>query len=211
MATQTFEKQTLPELDYDYGELEPVISGEIMELHHSKHHAAYVNNFNQLQEKYAEAESHGDLDTMFSLLSGLKFNGGGHLNHSIFWKILAPTSKGGGRAPNGALANQINSDFGSLNSLIEKMSAKTTAIQGSGWGWLGWHQDMKRLVTLTCPNQDTLSFTTNNRVFPLLGIDVWEHAYYLQYKNVRPDYVKAIWSIINWAEVEKRFEEAKKA
>ncbi|MDU8357042.1 superoxide dismutase, partial [Pseudomonas syringae pv. actinidiae] len=135
----------------------------------------------------------------------LRFNGGGHLNHSIFWKNLCP--KGGGE-PSGPLADAIKRDFGSFENFITRMTAKTVAIQGSGWGWLGLCPVSKRLQIVTCANQDPLEGTTGLK--PLLGIDVWEHAYYLQYKNARPDYVKAIWSIINWKDVEARFIAAEK-
>ena len=143
---------------------------------------------------------------MIALGSAIKFNGGGHVNHSIFWTNLAPISKGGGEPPMGELAAAINKNFGSIETLIEKLSAKAVAIQGSGWGWLGYDKSKSELVTLTCANQDPLS---TQGCVPLLGIDVWEHAYYLQYKNVRADYVKNIWKIINWHNVEERFLKAR--
>lgn len=208
MATQLIQKQTLPELGYDYGALEPVISGEIMEIHHKKHHQAYVTNLNNALEKYAEAEEKNDVAGMIALQNAINFNGGGHVNHSIFWTILAPTSQGGGQPPEGSLAQQIEKDFGSLQNLIDDLSAKTIAIQGSGWGWLGYDKKHNRLITTTRSNQDPLSTFENNQVFPIIGIDVWEHAYYLQYKNVRPEYVKSIWQVINWKEAARRFEQA---
>jgi len=143
---------------------------------------------------------------MIALQSGIKFNGGGYINHSIFWTNLAPKKQGGGTPPEGALADAINKDFGSLDSFIQKMTAQTVAIQGSGWGWLGYNKDADRLEIAACQNQDPL---VTQGLIPLLGIDVWEHAYYLQYKNVRPDYVKAIWDIVNWKNVSERFEAAK--
>ncbi|MDP1879822.1 MAG: superoxide dismutase [Parachlamydiaceae bacterium] len=196
----------LPPLPYDFGSLEPVISTEIMTLHYTKHHQGYVNNLNNALKQYAEAQANNNLSAMSGLLQAIKFNGGGHLNHSIFWTNLAPKDKQGGVPPEGALAEAINRDFGSLDKLIEQMSAKANAIQGSGWAWLGYDKSVNRLVLATCENQDPL---TTKGLVPLLGIDVWEHAYYLQYKNVRADYVKQIWSIINWKDVEKRFEQAK--
>lgn len=196
------EKFTLPEIPYDLGDLEPVISAEIMDLHYHKHHNTYIQNLNGLLEKYAKAESLGDIETMISLQPGIKFNGGGYLNHSIFWTNLAPKDKGGGTPPEGPLAEAIHHNFGSLDSLIEIMSAKTIAVQGSGWGWLGYNPKTKRLEIATCQNQDPL---TTKGLVPLLGIDVWEHAYYLQYKNVRPNYVKAIWGIVNWKNVSERY------
>lgn len=197
----------LPELPYDFSALEPVISAEIMQLHYSKHHNAYVTNLNIALEKYHEAESKGDLAAMIALQQAIKFNGGGHVNHSIFWTNLAPASQGGGELPTGELAQAIQSEFGSVDVLIEKMSTASVGIQGSGWGWLGLNKSLNRLVLATCSNQDPLSTLG---FVPLLGIDVWEHAYYLQYKNVRPDYVKNIWKIVNWKNVEERFQHAKK-
>ncbi|MBM3207190.1 MAG: superoxide dismutase [Chlamydiae bacterium] len=197
----------LPDLPYDFDALEPVISAEIMQLHYSKHHNAYVSNLNIALEKYHEAEGKADVAAMIALQQAIKFNGGGHVNHSIFWTNLAPIGKGGGDAPSGALAQAIDQEFGSFNALIEKFSAKTVAIQGSGWGWLGFHKQSSKLVITTCPNQDPVS---TQEFIPLLGIDVWEHAYYLQYKNLRADYVKNIWKIINWKNVQERFDDAKK-
>ena len=196
----------LPELPYDFSALEPVISGEIMQLHYSKHHNAYVTNLNIALEKYKEAESKGDLAGMIALEQSIKFNGGGHVNHSIFWTNLAPIANGGGGVPSGDLAKAISDQFGSVDSFIEKFSAKTVAIQGSGWGWLGYHKPSSKLMIVACPNQDPLS---TQELVPLLGIDVWEHAYYLQYKNVRAEYVKNIWKIVNWKNVEERFQKAK--
>ncbi len=195
-------KYELPKLPYDFSALEPVISGQIMELHYTKHHQAYVNNLNAALEKYQEAESKKEIAQMIALQSAIKFNGGGHVNHSIFWTNLAPVGKGGGEPPKGELGKAIKENFGSVEELIEKLSTKSVAIQGSGWGWLGYDKSNKELVIATCSNQDPLS--TLGYV-PLLGIDVWEHAYYLQYKNVRADYVKNIWKIVNWSNVEERF------
>lgn len=199
----TFE---LPELPYDFSALEPVISGQIMELHYTKHHKGYVTNLNAALEKYAEAESKEDLGAMIALETAIRFNGGGHVNHSIFWTNLAPVGKGGGGEPSGELRAIIEKEFGSFAQFVEKMNSKTTAIQGSGWGWLGYCKEKKGLVISTCANQDPLS---TQGLVPLLGIDVWEHAYYLQYKNVRADYVKNIWKIVNWHNVSERFAKAK--
>lgn len=195
----------LPELPYDFNALEPVISAEIMDLHYSKHHKAYVTNLNAALEKYHEAETKNDVAQMISLQAAIKFNGGGHINHSIFWTILSPISKGGGQNPKGELAKMIDRDFGSLDLLKEKLSNASIGIQGSGWGWLGYNKSLKRLEVAACANQDPLSA---QGLIPLLGIDVWEHAYYLQYKNVRADYVKAIWKIFNWQQVEERLAKA---
>lgn len=195
----------LPDLPYDFNALEPVISAEIMELHYTKHHKAYVTNLNAALEKYHEAENKNDVAQMIAMQTAINFNGGGHINHSIFWSILAPTSKGGGGMPGGHLAEMIKKDFASFDAFQEKMNTTTTAIQGSGWGWLGYNKAQKRLEIATCPNQDPLS---SKNLVPLFGIDVWEHAYYLQYKNVRADYVKAIWKILNWKQIEERLQKA---
>ena len=191
----------LPELPYDFSALEPVISAEIMELHYTKHHQAYVNNLNAALEKYDAAGAKGDIAAQIALQGAIRFNGGGHINHSLFWSNLAPISQGGGGEPQGDLKKKIESDFGSFSAFKEKMSAQTVAIQGSGWGWLGFDKSSQRLVIACCANQDPLS---QLGFVPLLGIDVWEHAYYLQYKNVRAKYVENIWGIIDWNCVAKR-------
>jgi Fe-Mn family superoxide dismutase len=203
-ATLNKTSYQLPELPYDFNALEPVISGEIMELHYSKHHKAYVTNLNVALEKYHEAETRNDVATMIALQQAIKFNGGGHINHSVFWTILTPKSKSSGH-PKGEFAKAIERDFSSFDMFKEKLSAAATNIQGSGWGWLGYSKNLKQLEIATCANQDPLS--TQNLV-PLMGIDVWEHAYYLQYKNVRADYVKAIWQIFDWENIDKRFTNA---
>jgi len=197
------QKHTLPDLPYDYNALEPVISAEIMQIHHSKHHQVYVNMLNQTEEKFMEAKEKNDLKTMITLGPALRFHGGGHINHSIFWQNLSPN---GGGEPEGQLLEAINKDFGSFEQFKTAMSTATVGIQGSGWGWLGYNKANKSLAIAACPNQDPLEPTTG--LVPLLGIDVWEHAYYLQYKNVRPDYVKNIFSIINWKDVAERFSAA---
>ncbi|CAM9167005.1 unnamed protein product [Heterosigma akashiwo] len=203
--TSTFLKQgkfTLPDLTYDYAELEPFISAEIMELHHSKHHNAYVTNLNLFSEKYEEAKAAGDVAGMIAAGNALKFNGGGHVNHSIFWQNLAPPSKGGGEPPQGRLAALIEEQYGGLEGLKAKLGAAAVGVQGSGWAWLGYDPVNGGLRVAACPNQDPLQPTTG--LVPLLGIDVWEHAYYLQYKNVRPDYVSGLWNVVDWADVAGR-------
>ncbi|KAL8218074.1 hypothetical protein R6Q57_021447 [Mikania cordata] len=192
---QTF---TLPDLPYDYGALEPAISGEIMQLHHQKHHQTYITNYNKALEQLDDAIAKGDASTAVKLKSAIKFNGGaGHVNHSIFWKNLAPIKEGGGEPPHGSLGWLIDESFGSVQKLIAKMNAEGAAVQGSGWVWLAVDKELKRLVVETTANQDPL-VTKGPSLVPLIGIDVWEHAYYLQYKNVRPDYLKNIWKVINW-------------
>jgi Fe-Mn family superoxide dismutase len=192
----------VPDLTYDYNALEPVISAEIMELHYSKHHKGYVTNLNTALEKYYEAEAKGDLSAMVALQSAIKFNGGGHINHSIFWTLLTSPNKAAPLSHQSQLAQAIEKDFHSFDLFKEKLNTVTVAIQGSGWGWLGYNKGTKRLEIATCANQDPLS---TQGLVPILGIDVWEHAYYLQYKNVRADYVKAIWQIFNWKNIEEKF------
>eukprot|EP00890_Picochlorum_soloecismus_P004682 jgi/Picsp_1/5214/NSC_02577-R1_manganese superoxide dismutase len=195
---------TLPDLPYDYSDLNPVIIPEIMELHHKKHHQTYVTNLNNALEQAAEAQEKGDVSKMIGLQSAIKFNGGGHLNHSMFWEMLC--SPKDFEPPSGELLQAIERDFGSLDAMVKKFNGSTAAVQGSGWGWLGYSKDMDKLVVATTSNQDPLEATTG--LVPLLGVDVWEHAYYLQYKNVRPDYLKEIWKIVNWKNVDMRFKNA---
>ncbi|KAG8887915.1 hypothetical protein FRB98_008740 [Tulasnella sp. 332] len=200
---------TLPELPYAYDlrimtlqALEPHICKEIMELHHKKHHQAYVNGLNDAEKKYSQAS----LEEQLTLQAALKFNGGGHINHSLFWKNLAPSSENGGKLVEGNLKDAITRDFGSVDKFKESFNAKTAAIQGSGWGWLGFNPTTKKLEIVTTANQDPLLSHA-----PIIGIDIWEHAFYLQYRNVKPDYLKAIWNVVNFEEAEKRFADAVKA
>lgn len=199
------QKFELPPLPYDFNALEPVISAEIMQIHYTKHHQAYVTNLNKALEQYAEAEQKNDLAAQVALQQAIKFNGGGHINHSLFWKLLAPTSQGGGTPPKGKLAESIDKTYGNFQSFVDLFSAKATAHQGSGWVWLGVNKASQKLEIQSCDNQDPLS---TKGLVPLLGVDVWEHAYYLQYKNVRADYVKAIWQIINWSHISDCYQKA---
>ncbi|KAK6362973.1 hypothetical protein TWF730_000421 [Orbilia blumenaviensis] len=192
-------KYTLPDLPYDFGALEPHISGQIMETHYTKHHQTYVNGINDAQEKFAAASTPAEQVELTSLI---KFHGGGHVNHSLFWENLSPTSKAGGAPPSGKLGDAINDTWGGLDAFKGKMNAALAGIQGSGWGWLVKDNTTNKLSIITLPNQDpvnTVQYT------PIIGIDAWEHAYYLQYKNVKADYFKAIWNVINWQAGEKRF------
>lgn len=197
-------KAVLPELDYDFGALEPYISGQINELHYTKHHQTYVNSYNQAVEKMFEAQADNDVKTQAELTALINFHGGGHINHSLFWKNLAPKSQGGGEPPvtGSALDNAIKNSFGSLDNLIGDMNGKLAGIQGSGWAWIVKNKTTGQLETLTKPNQDPVV----GNYIPIVGIDAWEHAYYLQYKNVKADYFKAIWNIVNWQEAASRFE-----
>ncbi|BAF17109.1 superoxide dismutase [Mn], mitochondrial [Oryza sativa Japonica Group] len=197
----------LPDLPYDYGALEPAISGEIMRLHHQKHHATYVANYNKALEQLDAAVAKGDAPAIVHLQSAIKFNGGGHVNHSIFWNNLKPISEGGGDPPHAKLGWAIDEDFGSFEALVKKMSAEGAALQGSGWVWLALDKEAKKLSVETTANQDPL-VTKGANLVPLLGIDVWEHAYYLQYKNVRPDYLSNIWKVMNWKYAGEVYENA---
>ncbi|KAI7859573.1 Manganese/iron superoxide dismutase [Circinella umbellata] len=196
-------KVTLPDLPYGYDALEPYINSEIMKLHHSKHHQTYVNAYNAAEEKLQNSFQGGNLTELIALQTAIKFNGGGHINHSLFWQNLAPKSNGGGEKPTGELLKAIETKWGSFDEFIAKFNAASAGVQGSGWGWLGYNKESKQLEIATTPNQDPLL-----GLVPLLGVDVWEHAYYLQYKNVRPDYLKAIWEVINWKTVAERFSKA---
>lgn len=199
------ENYKLPDLPYGYKDLEPYISEEIMKLHHDKHHAAYVNNLNAVLEKHPEIFTEDPEDLLKKLdklpedvRTAVRNNGGGHVNHSIFWKIMAP--KVGGE-PSGELAKEIKKQFGSFTELQQKFNDEGLKRFGSGWVWL--IKNKKGLLKIvSTSNQDN---PISDGRFPILGNDVWEHAYYLQYKNVRVDYLKAWWNVVNWQEAEKRF------
>ncbi|GLA50946.1 hypothetical protein AnigIFM63604_007270 [Aspergillus niger] len=203
MAALTFArgKATLPDLSYDYGALEPSISGKIMELHHKNHHQTYVNSYNTAIEQLQEAQHKNDIAAQIALKPLINFHGGGHLNHTLFWENLAPKSAGGGEPPSGALSTAINDTFGSLEEFQNKMNAALAAIQGSGWAWLVKDKQTGHIGIKAYANQDPVV----GQFQPLLGIDAWEHAYYLQYQNRKAEYFKAIWEVINWKAVEKRF------
>ncbi|KAI1497901.1 Manganese/iron superoxide dismutase [Biscogniauxia marginata] len=197
-------KATLPDLSYDYGALEPYISGKIMELHHKGHHQTYVNGLNSALESIDDAKAKGNEIQAASLAPLLNFHGGGHTNHTLFWENLAPNNKGGGGEPEGALKSAIEKDFGSFDTLKKQINSALAGIQGSGWAWLAKDKTAGTLQVITRPNQDPV---TGNYV-PLLGIDAWEHAYYLQYQNRKAEYFNAIWNVINWGTVSKRLEKA---
>jgi superoxide dismutase, Fe-Mn family len=197
---------SLPALPYAHDALEPHIDAQTMQIHHGKHHQAYIDNLNKaLSGTDGENKSLEELMANISAYpAAVRNNGGGHYNHSLFWSILGPN----GGQPSGDLANAINETFGSLDGLKEKMNAAGTTRFGSGWAWL-IVKDGKLEVTST-PNQDNpLMDVAEVKGTPIIGIDVWEHAYYLKYQNRRPDYLGAIWSVINWDEVAKRYSAAK--
>lgn len=195
---------TLPDLPYDYAGLQAVISPEILQLHHDKHHAAYVKGANTTLEKIAAARDAGQFDTLVGLEKTLAFNLSGHVLHSIYWKNLSPD--GGGR-PADPLATAISQHFGSFEKFSAHLTEATTSVQGSGWGVLAYEPVSKTLVIeQVYDHHSNVGMST----IPLLVFDAWEHAYYLQYKNVRPDYVKKLWDIVNWADVAARHESAQK-
>ncbi|KAK8252784.1 Manganese/iron superoxide dismutase [Phyllosticta capitalensis] len=193
-------KATLPDLAYDYGELEPSISGKIMELHHKNHHNTYVTSYNNFSEQLAEAQAKNDIATQINLNPLINFHGGGHINHTLFWENLAPKSQGGGEPPSGALSKAINDSYGSLDAFKEKFNTALAGIQGSGWAWLVQDVQTGSIGIKTYANQDPVV----GQFRPILGIDAWEHAYYLQYQNRKAEYFKAIWDVINWKAAEKR-------
>ncbi|HSB85003.1 MAG TPA: superoxide dismutase [Ilumatobacteraceae bacterium] len=192
-------KYTLPDLAYDPGALEPHLSGAIVELHHDKHHATYVAGANTALERLADARATGNFDTIVGLEKSLAFNLGGHVLHTMYWANLSPD---GGDKPVGELAAAIDEQFGSFDAFHAQFSQATTTVQGSGWGILSWEPLGQRLIIeqLEDHHENTTLGAT-----PLLAIDAWEHAYYLQYKNRRADYVEAIWNVVNWADVARRF------
>ena len=198
-------KYELPELDYAYDALEPHISGEIMEIHHTKHHQNYVNGANSALEKLEDARKNDYIGVAATALSkDLAFNLGGHTNHSLFWKNLSPN---GGGQPTGALAEAIDRDFGSFDAFKAHFKAAALGLQGSGWAVLGYDKIGERLVVEQMTDQQgNLSID----LAPLLLLDMWEHAFYLQYKNVKADYAEAVWNVFNWDEVSRRYEEATK-
>jgi Fe-Mn family superoxide dismutase len=194
---------SLPELDYDYSALEPYYSAAMLELHHDKHHAAYVDGLNSALGQLDEARASDDFDTITGLEKKLAFNLSGHVLHTLFWKNLSPD---GGDKPEGDLAAAIDEYFGSFDRFRRQLSAATTTVQGSGWGALAWEPLGRRLyVAQIYDHQDNIGQSSG----PLLVIDAWEHAYYLQYQNRRADYVEAIWNVVDWKDVAARFDRAR--
>ena len=204
-------------LPYEYNALEPVIDARTMEIHYSKHHAGYVSKLNAALESHPDLGSQS-LETLLGDLSAVsesgrgavRNNGGGHFNHSLFWKCMASPNQGGGGTPSGDLAAAIDSDLGGFDAFKEKFSAAAATRFGSGWAWLCCKGDGKLCVCST-PNQDNplMNGVVECPGAPILGIDVWEHAYYLHYQNRRPDYVSAWWGVVNWSQVAQNFADAK--
>jgi len=194
----------LPDLKYDYGALEPHYSGKIVELHHSKHHAAYVTGANTTLEQLEEARAKKDFGRIAALEKALAFHVSGHILHSIFWQNLTPN---GGGQPTGALADAINRDFGSFDAFKAQLTQASSTVMGSGWGALVYEPMSKSLVTAQF--HDHQSETTNGSS-PLLVFDAWEHAWYLQYLNVKGKFFEALWNLVNWDDVAKRYEAVSK-
>lgn len=198
---------SLPDMPYDYSALEPAITGEILELHHAKHHAAYVKGANDTLEQIAEARDKDAITPtgLVGLEKTFAFNLSGHVLHSIFWQNLSPD---GGDRPDGALADAIDDHLGGFEAFRKQLTVATASVQGSGWGVLAWEPLGKRLIVEQVYDHHG---NVGHGATPLLVFDAWEHAYYLQYKNVRPDYVAKLWDIVNWNDVTARFDAAKAA
>ena len=198
----------LPSLPYAYDALEPYIDAQTMEIHHTKHHNGYVSNLNAALEKHSNL-AQKPLDELVwnfesipeDIRTAVRNNGGGHYNHSIFWTVMSPN---GGGEPKGGLASAISDTFGSFSAFKEKFAQAAATRFGSGWAWLGLEGG--RLTVLSMPNQDA---PLMEGLTPILGLDVWEHAYYLKYQNRRPEYISNWWNVVNWEEVARRYDEAK--
>lgn len=199
---------TLPNLAYAYNALEPYIDAQTMEIHHTKHHAAYVNNLNAALEKYPDLQD-VDLNVLLrniasvpeDIRTAVRNNGGGHANHTLFWSIMAPNAGG---APTGDLASAIDSAFGSFDAFKDAFSKAAATRFGSGWAWLAVN-GFGKLVVYSTANQDS---PLMEGITPILGLDVWEHAYYLKYQNRRPDYIQNWWNVVNWAAVADNYQKA---
>ncbi|HYU10718.1 MAG TPA: superoxide dismutase [Gemmatimonadales bacterium] len=203
-------RHVLPQLPYDFAALEPHIDAQTMQIHHGKHHQAYITNLNNALNKHPELSSRSVEELLRGInavpediRTAVRNHGGGHHNHSLFWTIMAPAGKGGGGEPTGALADAIRKTFGDFTKLKEQLGTAATSLFGSGWAWLTLAKG--KLEVAGRPNQD--SPLMDNKT-PILGLDVWEHAYYLKYQNRRPDYVTAWWNVVNWQEVARRYEAA---
>jgi Fe-Mn family superoxide dismutase len=204
-------KYELPKLPYAYNALEPHVDAQTMEIHHTKHHQAYTNGLNTALESLSAELQNMELTQLLSSLDkvpenvrgAVNFHGGGYDNHALFWNNMKPN---GGGEPGGSVSDAITSSFGGFANFKEKFTKDTGAIQGSGWGWLVYNPQSKKVEFTTMPNQTS---PRTKGLTPLLGLDVWEHAYYLKYQNRRPDYIAAWWNVVNWDEVDKRLSKAK--
>lgn len=196
-------EHVLPDLPYPYEALEPFIDAQTMRLHHSKHHAGYVKGLNAAEAALAAARSSGDYGLIQHWSRQAAFNGGGHWLHSMFWKVMAPAGSGGGGLPSGNLEAAINESFGSVQAFQAQLTAAAVAVEGSGWGLVHYRPSDQRLIILQAENQQKLS---SWGATPIMGIDVWEHAYYLKYQNQRAEYVKNWWNVVNWKQVEQNLQ-----
>ncbi len=204
-------KYTLPKLPYGYDALEPHIDARTMEIHHTKHHQTYTDKLNAALEKCSSDIQNKDILEILSNIDqipsdqkgAINFNGGGYDNHKLFWDNMKPN---GGGEPGGAVADAINASFGNFSDFKEKFSSTTAVIKGSGWGWLVYNPSSSKVEYTSMPNQTS---PRTKGLVPLLGLDVWEHAYYLKYQNKRPDYISAWWNVVNWDEVDSRLSKAK--
>jgi superoxide dismutase, Fe-Mn family len=195
---------SLPTLPYEYDSLEPHLSGEILELHHSKHHAAYVKGANETLDKLTEARESKEFDHIGQLEKSLAFNISGHVLHSILWKNMSPN---GGGTPSGSLAKAIDRHFGSFDAFKAQLTSAAAAIQGSGWGALSWEPLGKRLVVEQVFDHQG---NVGNGTLPILVVDMWEHAYYLQYQNRKNEWLEAFWDLVEWTDVAARFDKVRK-
>lgn len=198
---------SLPNLPYGYDALLPHMSADILDVHHKKHHQGYINNVNAAFTKLTAAKNANDNAAINALAAGILFNGGSHLNHSIFWTNMKPNATETAPEPTGTLMAQIEKDFGSFADFKSQFSSQTAAVKGSGWGWLAWDKKNEKLGVYTTGNQDTVEIV--HGAIPVLTCDVWEHAYYLQYKNMRPAFIANWFKLINWDNVQQRFDAAK--
>lgn len=197
-------KLTLPKLDYAYTDLEPILSENLLTIHHTKHHQNYIDTYNRLLGEFEEAKTKGDINKIVSLTPGLKFNLGSHINHSIYWKNLAPTKNGGGQPPQDSkLVQMINHSWGSLDNFINDFINNLMKIQGSGWGNLAYNIKSKSLEYIETKDQDPIAL--NSDKVAILCIDAWEHSWYLKYLNEKKKYYTEIWKIINWKDLEERY------
>jgi len=192
-------EHTLPDLPYDFDALEPFIDATTMRLHHDKHHAGYVKGLNAAEAALAKARETGEYDMVQYWSRKAAFNGGGHWLHSMFWKVMAPNANGGGGHPQGELEAALKQSFGSVDAFKAQFSAAAKSVEGSGWGLLHYRPEDQRLIVLQAENQHKLSPWGST---PILGVDVWEHAYYLKYRNERGTYIQNWWNVVNWSQVE---------
>jgi Fe-Mn family superoxide dismutase len=205
---QAAKRYTLPPLPYDYDALEPAIDSQTMRVHHTTHHAGYVKGLNKALSELATARESGDMALVKHWTLAASFNGSGHVNHTLFWYGMAPPGNGGGGEPEGHLAKTIERDFGSFAKFKDQFIAAASSVEGSGWGWLTYEPIASQLLILQAEKQQNEGIWG---VDPLLGVDVWEHAYYLKYQANRGEYVENFFNVINWPEVSRRFDVARGA